>query len=172
MSTNGSLGLSNRLVTARHGMTEFTGTTVVEMGSRIRLSEPTVPPEDLPSTVIPAIGEPVIRQLVHAFYQRVQHDALVGGMYPPNEWEAAETRLADFLVYRLGGSQDYLTKRGAPRLRMRHASFAITPAARNRWMELMTEALAEVPLPQPYANIVTQFLSETATFLINRTHSH
>ncbi len=135
------------------------------------MSEPAQPSVDLPSTVIPAIGEPIIRQLVHAFYQRVRHDALVGGMYPPDEWEAPETRLADFLVYRLGGSQDYLTRRGAPRLRMRHASFAITPAARNRWMELMTEALAEAPLPQPYANIVTQFLSETATFLINRPQS-
>ncbi|ODA32887.1 hemin transporter [Planctopirus hydrillae] len=135
------------------------------------MSEPAQPSVDLPSTVIPAIGEPIIRQLVHAFYQRVRHDVLVGGMYPPDEWEAAETRLADFLVYRLGGAQDYLTRRGAPRLRMRHASFAITPAARNRWMELMTEALAEVPLPQPYVNIVTQFLSETATFLINRPQS-
>lgn len=152
-------------------MTELTGTTVASMGSRIRLSEPAQPSVDLPSTVIPAIGEPIIRQLVHAFYQRVRHDVLVGGMYPPDEWEAAETRLADFLVYRLGGAQDYLTKRGAPRLRMRHASFAITPAARNRWMELMAEALAEVPLPQPYVNIVTQFLSETATFLINRPQS-
>lgn len=123
---------------------------------------------DRPSTVIPAIGEPVIRQLVHAFYQRVKSDPLVGGMYPPDEWEAAETRLADFLAYRLGGSQDYLARRGAPRLRMRHARFEITQAARNRWMELMTEALTEVHLPTPYDGIVTQFLSETATFLINR----
>lgn len=90
-------------------------------------------------------------------------------MYPPDALSEAERRLADFLIYRFGGPDIYLQQRGHPRLRMRHAPFAITNAARDRWVHLMDSALLEVQWPDEVLAIVTPFLHESATFLINRT---
>lgn len=133
------------------------------------MSNPPPPPVDLPSTVVPAIGEVAIRQLVQRFYQRVRQDPVIGVMYPPNDWAGAEERLADFLVFRFGGSDAYLAKRGSPRLRIRHAPFAITKTARDRWVELMLASLEEVDLPEPTRGMMTEFLGQTATFLMNST---
>jgi hemoglobin len=118
---------------------------------------------------VPAIGEVAIRQLVQRFYQRVRQDPVIGVMYPPDDWTGAEERLADFLVFRFGGPDAYLAKRGAPRLRMRHAPFAITKTARDRWVELMLASLQEANLPEPTRGIMTAFLGQTATFLMNST---
>lgn len=89
-------------------------------------------------------------------------------MYPADDWEGAEERLRDFLIFRFGGPQDYLAKRGHPRLRMRHAPFAITPAARDRWVQLMSESLEESALPDEPRRVLQTFFSDVATFLINR----
>ena len=93
------------------------------------------------------LGEPTFRRLVAAFYRRVRVDDLIGPMYPPEEWDAAEQRLAGFLIQRFGGPPTYSQQRGHPRLRMRHAPFAITPAAAERWLELMAAALDEAQVP-------------------------
>ena len=60
---------------------------------------------------------------------------------------AREQRLRDFLIGRFGGPQRYIEQRGHPRLRMRHMPFAVNAAARERWLQLMTNALDEVRLP-------------------------
>jgi hemoglobin len=89
-------------------------------------------------------------------------------MYPADDFEGAEQRLRDFLIFRFGGPVHYLETRGHPRLRMRHNPFSITEAARNRWVELMTRALAEAALPPEPERILNEFFSNTATFLRNR----
>ena len=126
-----------------------------------------MPDEAVMASVYPVIGEEGFRQLVAAFYRQVPTDELLGSMYPPQELPAAERRLRDFLIYRFGGPQRYLEERGHPRLRMRHAPFAIPSAARDRWVELMDRALQEVGLPPRVVAIMQPFLAETATFLIN-----
>ncbi len=67
-------------------------------------------------------------------------------MYPRHDLKGAEERLRDFLIFRFGGPQRYLELRGHPRLRMRHAPFPIDQTARDRWIELMNNALAEASL--------------------------
>jgi hemoglobin len=62
----------------------------------------------------------------------------------------------------------YVEKRGHPRLRMRHVPFAITPSARDRWVELMSQALQEVQLPAQAVPPLRQFFEQAATFMINR----
>ena len=89
-------------------------------------------------------------------------------MYPADALVDAERRLADFLIYRFGGPETYLQQRGHPRLRIRHAPFAITKAARDRWVSLMDAALLEVQWPDEVLAVVKPFLHESATFLINR----
>ena len=114
------------------------------------------------------MGEPGIARVVAAFYRRVPTDDVLGPMYPPEDLEGAEHRLRDFLIYRFGGPQRYIEQRGHPRLRARHGRFAIDARARDRWMLLMTEAIAESGLPLDAGDVMRTFLDGIATFLINR----
>lgn len=117
--------------------------------------------------VMKVLGEQGIADLVAAFYRRVPNDDLIGPMYPDDDWEGAEQRLAGFLIYRFGGSDDYIQKRGHPRLRMRHAPYAIGVAQRDRWLELMQAAMDEVEVPKEiYLNLKT-FFEQVADFMRN-----
>jgi hemoglobin len=89
-------------------------------------------------------------------------------MYPRHDLTGAEERLRDFLVFRFGGPQRYLEQRGHPRLRMRHFPFPIDRAARDRWMRIMENALAETALPAEVEEILRSFFASTATFMMNR----
>jgi hemoglobin len=114
------------------------------------------------------IGDEGFDRLVAAFYRRVPHDDLLGPMYEGRDLAEAEWRLREFLVGRFGGPMRYVERRGHPRLRMRHVPFTITKAARDRWVSLMTDALAESNLPEEAAVPLRRFFDDAATFLINR----
>jgi len=105
---------------------------------------------------------------VTAFYRRVRTDDLIGKMYPPNDWENAEKRLADFIVYRFGGPPTYIEERGHPRLRGRHMPFSIGEAERDRWMQLMGEAMLEVAIPAAEGAIISAFFAQVADMMRNR----
>jgi len=62
----------------------------------------------------------------------------------------------------------YYEQRGHPRLRMRHAPFAIGQEARDRWLQLMERALNEASLPAESDAMLREFFASTATFLMNR----
>jgi hemoglobin len=114
------------------------------------------------------IGEEGFTRLVAAFYRQVPADEVLGPLYPKQDLEGAERRLRDFLLFRFGGPATYLETRGHPRLRMRHAPFAIGTAARDRWVELMNRALEEAELPGEVRDTLREFFGNTATFLMNR----
>ncbi|QDV20258.1 Group 2 truncated hemoglobin GlbO [Gimesia panareensis] len=114
------------------------------------------------------LGETQLEQLIAAFYRRVKADEILQPMYPADDFDGAEYRLKEFLVYRLGGPQRYLQERGHPALRMRHAPFAIDQSARDRWMELMTAAMTETEIPAEIRQTLEPFFDQMATFLINR----
>lgn len=118
--------------------------------------------------VYAAIGDDGFARLVRAFYAQVPGDEVLGPMYPAHDLAGAEQRLRDFLVGRFGGPPRYVEQRGHPRLRMRHAPFAIDAAARNRWVMLMDRALDETRLPEEATSLLREFLHATATFMINR----
>jgi hemoglobin len=113
------------------------------------------------------IGEEGFARLVGAFYRQVPNDEILGQMYPPEDLAGAEERLRDFLIGRFGGPQRYVERRGHPRLRARHMPFRIDRAARDRWMALMDKAFAEAALPPEAEHFMREFLSQTATFMIN-----
>ncbi|MCL4875181.1 MAG: globin [Anaerolineae bacterium] len=113
------------------------------------------------------IGEEGFARLIAAFYRQIPDDELLGPMYPTDDLAGAEKRLRDFLIFRFGGPERYVAERGHPRLRMRHAPFQITQAARDRWMQLMNNALAEVQLPPEAEKILRDFFEDGATFMIN-----
>jgi hemoglobin len=80
----------------------------------------------------------------------------------------AEKRLRDFLIQRFGRPATYQRTRGHPRLRMRHSPFAIDQAGRDRWVQLMEAALAEVNLPAEATTRLREYFHEGATFMINQ----
>jgi hemoglobin len=88
--------------------------------------------------------------LVDRFYDGVAHDPELLGLYPhPDDLAGARHRLTLFLAQYWGGPTTYSEERGHPRLRMRHAPFAIGPDARDRWLAHMTAALdAMAPSPE------------------------
>ena len=113
------------------------------------------------------IGEKGLNDLVCAFYKRVKKDDLLSPMYPDDDWEGAQERLADFLIYRCGGSQKYIEERGHPRLRMRHIPFQIGTAERDRWLKLMSEAMEEIKIEPPASKLLADFFAQTADFMRN-----
>jgi hemoglobin len=119
-------------------------------------------------TIFNLIGEQGFTRLIAAFYRQVPDDDILGPMYPADDLAGAEKRLRDFMIFRFGGPARYITERGHPRLRMRHAPFDITPAARDRWMELMSNALDEAAFPEAAERALREFFDEGATFMINR----
>jgi hemoglobin len=120
------------------------------------------------SEIYAAIGEEGFRRLVAAFYRQVPADEILGAMYPGDDLAGAEERLREFLIFRFGGPRRYIEARGHPRLRMRHAPFAIGRTARNRWITLMKRALEETALPDEAADTLRAFFESTATFMMNR----
>lgn len=120
------------------------------------------------SEVYTAIGEDGFARLVAAFYRQIRSDDILGPMYPQDDLPGAEQRLRDFLIFRFGGPPRYLEDRGHPRLRMRHAPFAVGEAARDRWLLLMNNALNEAALPRDADAVLRGFFNSTADFLVNR----
>jgi hemoglobin len=114
------------------------------------------------------VGEDGFHRLVAAFYRQVPADDILGPMYPAADLAGAEQRLRDFLVGRFGGPQRYIEQRGHPRLRMRHAPFAVTGAARDRWLQLMTRALDEAQFPPHADATLREFFPAVATMMVNR----
>jgi len=128
-----------------------------------------MPPQSLTENEIcSAIGTDGIHRLVAAFYRQVPGDDVLGPMYPRDDLAGAEERLRLFLLFRFGGPQDYLQRRGHPQLRMRHAPFAINQAARDRWMKLMNAAIDECQFQPAVNTVLRNFLGHVATFLINQ----
>lgn len=118
--------------------------------------------------IYPLIGEEGFRRLIAAFYRQIPGDDILGPMYANRDLGAAEERLRGFLIFRFGGPGRYIENRGHPRLRMRHAPFAIDGLARDRWIQLMSRAFEEAALPAEAEEVLRAFFSDTATFLTNR----
>ena len=118
--------------------------------------------------VMAICGEAGIRRMVAAFYRRVRTDDLIGPMYPAQDWDGAEERLAEFLLFRLGASTRYMETRGHPKLRMRHVTFKIGIAERDRWLEMMSAAMEESEIPEDARGFLDPFFAQVADFMRNR----
>jgi hemoglobin len=112
-------------------------------------------------------GEPTFRRLVAAFYAGVREDAVLLPLYPPEELAEAEERLTLFLMQYWGGPTTYGDLRGHPRLRMRHAPFAIGPAERDAWLARMRAAVDSLGLPTEQADPLWAYLHSAAYAMQN-----
>jgi hemoglobin len=120
------------------------------------------------STLYEAVGgEPTFRRLVGGFYRRVAEDPVLRPLYPDDELADAEQRLLGFLVQYWGGPDTYSQQRGHPRLRRRHAPFAIGAAQRDAWLRNMRAALDDVGLAPAHDAAVWEHLHRAAFMLQN-----
>jgi hemoglobin len=113
-------------------------------------------------------GMPFFDSLVGRFYAAVATDPVLRPLYPDADLAPAQRRLTLFLAQYWGGPRTYDDERGHPRLRMRHAPFAIGPAARDRWLALMRAALAELDPPSDVAAELDAYLAMAAEAMRNR----
>jgi truncated hemoglobin YjbI len=105
--------------------------------------------------------------LVGRFYEGVAGDAVLRPLYPADL--APSTRhLTLFLAQYWGGPTTYDAERGHPRLRMRHAPFAIGPAERDRWLVHMRAAVEAMAAPEPVRGALLEYFEMAAEAMRNR----
>ena len=113
-------------------------------------------------------GEPTFRTLVQRFYAGVREDPVLRPMYPADDWEGAENRLRTFLEQYWGGPTTYSERRGHPRLRMRHAPFAIDDTARDAWLSHMRAAVDSLELTPEQDATLWGYMEMAARSMQNR----
>lgn len=112
-------------------------------------------------------GHATFDALVSRFYDGVRQDELLAPMYPDQDWEGAQWRLRTFLEQYWGGPTTYSRTRGHPRLRMRHAPFAVTPSARDRWLAHMRAAVLSLNLAPLHEGLLWDYLERAAHAMVN-----
>ena len=112
-------------------------------------------------------GEDTFRRLVDTFYAGVATDPVLRALYPEDDLGPAAERLRMFLIQYWGGPSTYSQQRGHPRLRMRHAPFAIGSAQRDAWLRHMRAALDCLELPPEYEQPLWAYLTAAAESMRN-----
>ncbi|MFT4082689.1 MAG: globin [Nocardioides sp.] len=112
-------------------------------------------------------GAETIRTIVHTFYVGVATDPVLRPMYPEADLGPAEERFFLFLSQYWGGPTTYSQQRGHPRLRMRHAPFAVTAEAREHWLTHFRAGLDAAALSPEQDAQFWDYVTHAATFMIN-----
>lgn len=127
--------------------------------------------EEFDGAVYEAVGGwPFFVDLVDGFYAGVSTDMLLRPMYPEDLTDSRR-HLAGFLTQYWGGPSTYSDERGHPRLRMRHAPFAIGVSERDAWLRHMLGSLDAVAAarstPVEVVARIRSYLTDVADFLVN-----
>ena len=112
-------------------------------------------------------GHEFFDTLVKRFYEGVATDEPLRALYPEEDLGPAEDRLRMFLEQYFGGPHTYSETRGHPRLRMRHAPYAVTLDQRERWLRHMLGALDTMHLPAEDDVVIRSYLVNAADFMVN-----
>ncbi|MBL7495425.1 globin [Frankia sp. CNm7] len=133
-------------------------------------AEPTPPSPARPTeSFFEAVGgEETFSRLVAHFYEGVAADPVLRPLYPEEDLGPAEERLRLFLIQYWGGPSTYGDRRGHPRLRMRHAPFAIGPVERDAWLAHMRAAVDSLGLPADKEETLWGYLVYAANSMQNR----
>ena len=127
----------------------------------------TEPAEDPTTPYAQMGGRPTFERLVTVFYEGVAADPVLRPIYPDEDLGPAHERLLMSLEQYWGGPHTYSDQRGHPRLRMRHAPFAVTPEARDRWLLHMRAGVDAIALPAPLEAQLWDYLEMAAQSMVN-----
>jgi hemoglobin len=111
-------------------------------------------------------GDDIFRQLVDAFYRRIEADNVLRPLFPPQIEEGKRWQFL-FLTQFFGGPPRYSQERGHPRLRMRHQPFLIDQNARDHWLDHMLAAIDEVGIVEPDRSTMREYFERGSAFMIN-----
>ena len=132
------------------------------------MTEPVPENDGVTTTFFDEIGgEETFTRIVAAFYRGVADDPYLRAIYPEEDLGPAEERFRLFLMQYWGGPTTYSERRGHPRLRMRHAPFAVTPKAKEHWLRHFRDALDEVALPPEQDAQFWDYVTHAAQFMVN-----
>jgi len=112
-------------------------------------------------------GYPTSAKIVERFYEGVATDEVLRPLYPEEDLGPAAERFTLFLVQYWGGPTTYSDNRGHPRLRMRHAPFAVTPLARDHWLKHFRAGLDEANLTPEQDAKFWDYVTHAAQFMVN-----
>lgn len=112
-------------------------------------------------------GTPWFVALIDRFYDAIETDPVVRPMYPPDLAES-RSHMVGFLQQFWGGPTDYSDDRGHPRLRMRHAPFAIGQNERNAWLGHMRDAVRAGDLDAEVERQMVEYFERASTHMINK----
>jgi hemoglobin len=119
-------------------------------------------------------GLPAIRRLVERFYALMDEwpEAYEARRLHPESLAGSVDSFVKFLSGWLGGPPLFVQERGHPRLRMRHAPYAIGQTERDEWMLCMRHALAEQVEDAALRSVLEQAFGAMADHLINTGDHH
>ena len=115
-------------------------------------------------------GMETFETIVSVFYAGVATDPVLRPLYPEADLGPAEVRFRLFLAQYWGGPTTYSDERGHPRLRMRHAPFAVTPEAKDRWLVHFRAGLDAADLTPEQDQRFWEYVTHAAQFMVNTLH--
>ena len=133
----------------------------------VRDAAPQLDPAQVASMYERVGGRPWFVALVDRFYAAVEVDPVLRPLYPDDLGPARE-HLTGFLGQYWGGPMTYSEERGHPRLRMRHARFAIGAAERDAWYRAMAAAVAGGELDPADEEAFLTYFEMAASSLVNQ----
>ena len=115
-------------------------------------------------------GETGVKSLVERFYDIIDTapEAVQLRALHPKSLKQSREKFFMFLSGWSGGPQLYIEKHGHPRLRMRHAPFAIGSVERDQWVWCMNKALDAMTMNAAVIEYLKARFAETADFLRNK----
>jgi hemoglobin len=118
-------------------------------------------------------GAPAIQALVHRFYELMDElpEAYTVRQLHPDSLAGSADSLFKFLSGWFGGPPLYTLERGHPRLRMRHAPYAIGAVERDEWLLCMRQALAEQVADPALRSAIERAFTGMAEHMVNTGHA-
>ena len=119
-------------------------------------------------------GAAAVQQLSRRFYELMDElpEAYTVRQMHPESLQGSEDNLFEFLSGWFGGPALYIAKKGHPRLRMRHAPYAIGPVERDEWMLCMRLALTEQVADVAFRDRLIETFAHMANHLVNTQSGH
>jgi hemoglobin len=118
------------------------------------------------------LGEDRLRQLIEAFYDIIEHDALGARLLRLHKLghgvAHSRTEQFNFLSGFLGGPSLYAQKYGHTNVREMHAHVEIDEQAKDDWLLCMAKAIDQVGLPDPVRSELMRHFTIVASALVNR----
>lgn len=93
-------------------------------------------------------GDEAFRRLIDAFYDRVEHDDLLGPLFPGGVSEEHRSAVTTWWIEVFGGEPGYTTEHGGyARMLAHHRDLGLTAEHRFRFASLMSLAADDASLP-------------------------